>query len=47
MRALKIVDGQSKGLIDRMALMDILLDFKRNYFRVGGDITVDLRVRAL
>ncbi len=42
MGALKFVYCQAKGLINRMALMEILLNLKGNNFGVSGYISVDL-----
>ena len=41
MGSLKIVDCQPKGLINRMALLEILLDLKGNNLRIGGYFAVD------
>ena len=41
MGSFKIVDRHSKGLINGMALLEILLDLKGNHLRVGGDFAVN------
>src|SRR5210317_1090763 len=41
MGSFKIVDRQPKGLLNCLALLEILLDLKGNHLRVGGDVAVD------